>query len=137
MPSYTLQVNAGPTDAVGNPLVLPVNETWVVDATAPTADIIDFVLADFLANPDVNNWELTRDRIYERYQLNAAATGFRSGGFNPRPLNANQITAVLPETVTSYEVGAKLDLLDQLGRHVAREFTCATARGGLASVRPQ
>lgn len=43
----------------------------------------------------------------------SVSSGFRSGGFNPRPLNANQITAVLPETVTSYEVGAKLDLLDR------------------------
>jgi hypothetical protein len=37
---------------------------------------VDFVLADFLANPDVNNWELTRDRIADRYMLHAAANGF-------------------------------------------------------------
>jgi hypothetical protein len=34
------------------------------------------VLSDFLANPDVNNWELTRDRIADRYMVNAAANGF-------------------------------------------------------------
>lgn len=45
--------------------------------SSKSADIADFVLADYLANPDVNNWELTRDRVYQRYQLNAAANGFR------------------------------------------------------------
>ena len=44
--------------------------------TSKSADIIDFVLADFLANPDPQNWELTRDRIYDRYQLHANQNGF-------------------------------------------------------------
>jgi hypothetical protein len=44
--------------------------------TSKTSDVCDFVLADFLANPDVNNWESTRDKVYSRYQLNAAANGF-------------------------------------------------------------
>lgn len=44
--------------------------------TSKTADIIDFVLADFLANPDANNWELTRDRVYDRYQLHSNQNGF-------------------------------------------------------------
>jgi hypothetical protein len=44
--------------------------------TSKTADVCDFVLADFLANPDRNDWEATRDRVYARYQLNAAANGF-------------------------------------------------------------
>lgn len=48
---------------------------WI-PGTSKTADIVDFVLADFLANPDPDNWELTRDRIAERYMLNAAANGF-------------------------------------------------------------
>lgn len=42
------------------------------------------------------------------------SSGFRSGGFNPRPINEDQVTAVLPETVMSYEVGAKLDLFDRM-----------------------
>jgi hypothetical protein len=48
---------------------------WI-PSTSKSADIADFVLADFLNNPDLNNWELTRDRIYQRYQLNASANGF-------------------------------------------------------------
>lgn len=48
---------------------------WI-PATSKSADIVDFVLADFLGNPDPDDWERTRDRIYERYQLNAAANGF-------------------------------------------------------------
>jgi hypothetical protein len=44
--------------------------------SSKSADVVDFVLADFLANPDVNDWESTRDKVYNRYQLNAAANGF-------------------------------------------------------------
>lgn len=33
--------------------------------------------------------------------------GFRSGGFNGRPFSAIDLTSFLPETVTSYEAGAK------------------------------
>jgi hypothetical protein len=44
--------------------------------SSKTADVIDFVLADFLANPDPTDWERTRDRVYQRYQGNAAANGF-------------------------------------------------------------
>lgn len=31
------------------------------------ADVMDFVLAEYLASPDVNDWEHTRDRCYARY----------------------------------------------------------------------
>jgi hypothetical protein len=48
---------------------------WIPD-TSKAADIADFVLADFLANPDMNDWERTRDRIYERYQRDATQHGF-------------------------------------------------------------
>lgn len=44
--------------------------------TSKAADIADFVIADYLANPDKDNWELTRDRIHDRYRANAAANGF-------------------------------------------------------------
>jgi len=40
------------------------------------------------------------------------STGYRGGGFNPRPLFENQITKVKPEDLTSYEIGFKSDLLD-------------------------
>ncbi len=44
--------------------------------TSKSADVIDFVLADFLANPNLNDWETTRDRVCQRYQGNCAANGF-------------------------------------------------------------
>ncbi len=42
-----------------------------------TADIMDFVLADYLANPDHNDWERTRDLCYTRY----VATGPGNPGY--------------------------------------------------------
>jgi hypothetical protein len=45
--------------------------------TSKSADIADFVYADFIANPDSYNWERTRDLVAQRYQSNAAANGFR------------------------------------------------------------
>ena len=44
--------------------------------TSKSADVIDFVLEDYLANPDKDNWELTRDRVYERYHSDARENGF-------------------------------------------------------------
>jgi hypothetical protein len=44
--------------------------------SSKSADIVDFVLADFLSNPDPDDWESTRDRVHLRYQQNAAANGF-------------------------------------------------------------
>jgi hypothetical protein len=49
---------------------------WIPN-TSKTADIADFVLADFLANPDPENWERTRDLVAQRYQSQAIANGFR------------------------------------------------------------
>lgn len=42
-----------------------------------TADIFDFVLKDYLDNPDKDDWEATRDRYADRYQANAEANGFQ------------------------------------------------------------
>jgi iron complex outermembrane recepter protein len=39
------------------------------------------------------------------------ATGYKGGGLNPRPFNPNQVLAFDPETIKTYEVGAKSDLL--------------------------
>ena len=44
--------------------------------SSKTADVVDFVLADFESNPDIDDWERTRDRVYDRYHLNAADNGF-------------------------------------------------------------
>jgi hypothetical protein len=45
--------------------------------TSKSADIYDFVKADYLANSNKDDWESTRDKIYDRYQDNAASNGFR------------------------------------------------------------
>jgi iron complex outermembrane receptor protein len=39
------------------------------------------------------------------------STGFRGGGFGPRPANQLQVAAFDPEYVDSYEIGVKTDLL--------------------------
>ncbi|MEP7351114.1 MAG: TonB-dependent receptor [Sphingorhabdus sp.] len=41
------------------------------------------------------------------------ATGYKAGGVGPRPFNAAQAREFGPEKVTSYEIGAKTDLLDR------------------------
>lgn len=43
----------------------------------------------------------------------SVATGFKGGGSNPRPFNANQLIPFNPEKVTAYEVGFKSDFLDR------------------------
>lgn len=57
---------------------------WLVDEaakwippTSKSADIISFVRADFLASPDPDDWESTRDKIADRYMIHAAANGFQ------------------------------------------------------------
>ncbi len=42
----------------------------------------------------------------------SASTGFKGGGVNPRPFEASQVESFAPETLTSYEMGAKTDWLD-------------------------
>jgi ADP-ribosylglycohydrolase len=39
-------------------------------------DMYEFVLSAYRGNPDKNNWEETRDAVYQRYQLEGAA-GYR------------------------------------------------------------
>jgi hypothetical protein len=55
--------------------------------TSKAADIADFVLADYLSNADKDDWESTRDKVYQRYQLNAAVNGFTMRGWNESSVN--------------------------------------------------
>ena len=43
----------------------------------------------------------------------SVSTGFKGGGSNPRPFNANQLIPFAPESLTAYEVGFKSDLFDR------------------------
>lgn len=64
--------------------------------SSKAADVIDFVLADYLANPDVNDWERTRDAVYARYQLNDASHGFKYRGWTESSVNlATGVIALL------------------------------------------
>jgi iron complex outermembrane receptor protein len=40
------------------------------------------------------------------------STGYKSGGFNPRPLTRAQVTTFQPEKLTAYEIGLKSEWLD-------------------------
>ncbi len=44
------------------------------------------------------------------------ATGYRAGGFNPRPYYPSQMSPHVPESITSYEIGFKTDFLDRRAR---------------------
>jgi iron complex outermembrane receptor protein len=76
------------------------------------------------------DWRVAADyRISPAVMVYAqVATGYRSGGFNPRPFFGpsagarNQIKSFNPETLTAYEVGFKTDLLDRRLRFNASAF---------------
>jgi iron complex outermembrane receptor protein len=42
----------------------------------------------------------------------ALSTGFRGGGFGPRPANSDQVAAFSPEFIDNFEIGVKTDWLD-------------------------
>ena len=70
---------------------------------------------DYSATAD---YRLTQDvHAYFEY-----ATGFKGGGVNPRPFYVQQIQTFGPETVDSYELGFKSDLLDHHARVNASLF---------------
>lgn len=65
-------------------------------STSKSADICDFVYADFLANPDSNNWERTRDLVYQRYQGTAWMYGFQYRAWYESSVNfASGVMALL------------------------------------------
>ena len=66
-----------------------------VPDTSKTADIADFVLADFLANPDPENWERTRDAAAARYVFDAPAHGFRYRAWYESSINFVSLCAGL------------------------------------------
>lgn len=75
-------------------LPVPDQIVWMVETaraylpdSSKSADVIDFVLADYRDNPDVNDWERTRDRVYERYQLDANDSGFVFRGWTESSVN--------------------------------------------------
>lgn len=71
------------------------------------------------------DWKLGADyKINDDLMVYASAsTGYRAGGFNPRPLTAAQITPVSPETLTEYEAGFKSSLFNDVLRLNVAAFT--------------
>lgn len=61
------------------------------------------------------DWRVTADyRFSPAFMVYASAsTGFKGGGVNPRPFVPDQALAFNPETLTTYELGFKADLLDR------------------------
>jgi iron complex outermembrane recepter protein len=75
------------------------------------------------------DWRIETDYRFspEVFVYASAATGYKGGGVNPRPFfgpsnpscsptptpNCNQVQAFRPETLTTYELGFKSDLLDR------------------------
>lgn len=55
--------------------------------SSKAADVCDTVLADYLANPDPDDWERTRDLVYQRYQLHAGVNGFVYRGWYESSVN--------------------------------------------------
>lgn len=69
--------------------------TWIPDGSK-TAEAVDLVLADFLANPDVDDWERTRDLIYDVFQLNDGDNGYFYRGWFESTVNfATGVMALL------------------------------------------
>ncbi len=73
---------------------------WLVDEArrylpdgSKTADVIDFVRAEYVNSNDPDDWERARDRIHERYQRDAGRNGFRYRGWTESSINL--ATAVL------------------------------------------
>ena len=65
------------------------------------------------------SWQWTPDIMtYAQY-----STGYKSGGFNPRPLTRTQVTEFGPEKVTAYEIGLKSEWLEHRLRANVAAFT--------------
>ncbi|TPD57982.1 TonB-dependent receptor [Emcibacter nanhaiensis] len=69
------------------------------------------------------DWRIALDyRLNDDFMVyGQVATGYRAGGFNPRPFFGstspfNQIKQFDPENITAYEIGFKADLLDNTVR---------------------
>ncbi len=70
----------------------------------------------------------------------SASTGFRGGGFNPRPFAADQINVFQPEKLLEYEVGIKSDWFDHklranvaafYGDYKSLQFNSQLIQGGI------
>jgi len=94
---YSLAAAAGPDLPLRDRIVWMVGTARrLIPDTSKTADVIDFVLEEYLTNPDVGDWERTRDSIALRYQEQDSANGFRYLNYYESSVNlATGLTALL------------------------------------------
>jgi hypothetical protein len=85
---YSLAMQVDPVQPRRDQIIWMMKEArrYIPD-TSKAADVVDFVLADYLANPDVNDWERTRDKVYERYHDHARDHGFVYRGWLESSVN--------------------------------------------------
>jgi hypothetical protein len=85
---YSLALRADPALSGRDRAIWLVTQArqWI-PPTSKARAAIDLVLNDFLANPDVNNWERTRDLICQHFQQNAAANGWAFRGWTESTVN--------------------------------------------------
>ncbi|MDX2146210.1 MAG: ADP-ribosylglycohydrolase family protein [Planctomycetota bacterium] len=58
-----------------------------IPAESKAADVARLVRDDYLTNTDRDNWERTRDLVYQRYQQNASTHGFMYRGWTESSVN--------------------------------------------------
>jgi len=103
-------------------VVFDINDSWSVNAGGRYSEDEKRVEFDNsrVVNPLVQvkddhfDWRVGADwRITDDAMLYASAsTGYRPGSYNPRPFQATQVVPVNAEEALSYDLGIKMDLLD-------------------------
>jgi iron complex outermembrane receptor protein len=86
------------------------DKDYTFSHTSYVAGVPDLIPATMTAvSYSRTNWRTAIDYRWtdDLMTYMSASTGFRAGGFNPRPFDSAQVTPFGPETLTSYEVGAK------------------------------
>jgi len=96
----------GPVPGTTQPL-FPLNHGGYLAGFAPPLPTGDVSVSRF--DPKVAlSYQITPSVMtYVQY-----STGYKSGGFNPRPLNRAQVTSFGPEILKAYEIGLKSEWLD-------------------------
>ncbi len=83
----------------------------LIDIPNPVLDLRD---VEGRTSYDHVDWKAALDYQFtpDLMTYASATTGFRGGGFNPRPFTNLQITSYKPEKLTEFEVGLKSEWLD-------------------------
>ena len=81
---HALAVDVDPTGNIGDELQeIAAKAAKELPVSGYSHDMYEFVRNEFLENHDKNDWEQTRDAVYDRYQIKGAA-----GYLYQRPFDA-------------------------------------------------